>query len=47
VLAQSLLAQSPLALAGSALTATFGGAQFEGYVLLIALALIVQAVSPW
>jgi len=31
-------------LAGSALKATFGGAHFEGYVLLIALALIVQAV---
>jgi hypothetical protein len=31
-------------LAGSALKAMFGGAQLEGYVLLIALALIVQAV---
>ena len=31
-------------LAGSALKATLGGAQFEGYVLLIALALIVQTV---
>jgi hypothetical protein len=31
-------------LAGTALKAAFGGAQLEGYVLLIALALIVQAV---
>ena len=31
-------------LAGSALKSTFSGAQLEGYVLLIALALIVQAV---
>ena len=31
-------------LAGTALKAMFGGAEFEGYVLLIALALIVQAV---
>ena len=35
---------SLLWLAGSALKATFGGAQLEGYVLLIALALIVQVV---
>jgi len=31
-------------LAGSALKAAFGGAHFEGYVLLIALVLIVQAM---
>jgi len=31
-------------IAGSALKATFSGAQFEGYVLLIALALIIQAI---
>ena len=34
-------------LAGAALKATTGGAQLEGYILLIALALIVQAVLTW
>lgn len=34
-------------LAGAALKPTTGGAQLEGYILLIALALIVQAVLTW
>ena len=38
---------SVLWLAGTALKATIDGAQLEGYVLLIALALIVQAVLTW